>query len=132
MPRTDFAQKWLRWEAAAELVAFIVGYRFAGGSWLVFGACFLLPDIAIAGYWGGKKAGAYVYNSAHTYAAPALLATVGLASGSGGSGHSAIVAALLWAAHIAFDRALGFGLKYPAAFKHTHLNWGPQAVASLT
>ncbi|MEM6559127.1 MAG: DUF4260 family protein [Myxococcota bacterium] len=27
----------------------------------------------------------------------------------------------IWIAHIAFDRALGFGLKSPAGFKHTHL-----------
>jgi hypothetical protein len=30
--------------------------------------------------------------------------------------------ALIWIAHIAFDRLLGFGLKYPTQFKDTHLN----------
>jgi len=29
--------------------------------------------------------------------------------------------ALIWLAHIGFDRALGFGLKYPTHFKDTHL-----------
>jgi hypothetical protein len=29
--------------------------------------------------------------------------------------------ALIWVAHIGFDRALGYGLKYATAFKHTHL-----------
>ena len=29
--------------------------------------------------------------------------------------------ALIWLAHIGFDRALGFGLKYPTFFKDTHL-----------
>jgi hypothetical protein len=29
--------------------------------------------------------------------------------------------ALIWAAHIGIDRALGFGLKYPDAFRSTHL-----------
>jgi hypothetical protein len=29
--------------------------------------------------------------------------------------------ALIWFAHIGMDRALGFGLKYPTAFRHTHL-----------
>src|SRR6267378_8432946 len=28
---------------------------------------------------------------------------------------------LIWLAHIGFDRALGFGLKYPTHFKDTHL-----------
>jgi hypothetical protein len=29
--------------------------------------------------------------------------------------------ALIWLAHIGLDRALGYGLKYPTAFRHTHL-----------
>jgi hypothetical protein len=28
---------------------------------------------------------------------------------------------LVWAAHIGFDRGLGYGLKYPSAFGDTHL-----------
>jgi len=30
---------------------------------------------------------------------------------------------LIWTAHIAMDRALGYGLKYPTSFKKTHLGW---------
>ena len=30
--------------------------------------------------------------------------------------------ALIWLAHIGADRLLGYGLKYPTAFKDTHLN----------
>lgn len=29
--------------------------------------------------------------------------------------------ALVWAAHIGFDRVLGFGLKLPTGFRDTHL-----------
>lgn len=29
--------------------------------------------------------------------------------------------ALIWFAHIGFDRALGYGLKYPLGFRVTHL-----------
>jgi hypothetical protein len=28
---------------------------------------------------------------------------------------------LIWAAHIGFDRGLGYGLKYPTGFGDTHL-----------
>jgi hypothetical protein len=28
---------------------------------------------------------------------------------------------VIWVAHIGFDRLLGYGLKYPTAFKDTHL-----------
>ena len=33
----------------------------------------------------------------------------------------ALVYAVIWTAHIAFDRTLGYGLKLPAGFHHTHL-----------
>jgi hypothetical protein len=32
-----------------------------------------------------------------------------------------LAAALIWLAHIGFDRALGYGLKYSAGFSFTHL-----------
>ncbi|MGQ7476239.1 DUF4260 family protein [Streptococcus suis] len=28
---------------------------------------------------------------------------------------------LIWLAHIGWDRAFGYGLKYESGFKHTHL-----------
>ncbi|MDD9911252.1 MAG: DUF4260 family protein, partial [Ahrensia sp.] len=34
---------------------------------------------------------------------------------------SSLAIALIWAAHISGDRALGYGLKYESNFKHTHL-----------
>ena len=33
----------------------------------------------------------------------------------------AIQLALIWLSHIGIDRAIGYGLKYPSAFKDTHL-----------
>jgi hypothetical protein len=38
-----------------------------------------------------------------------------------GEGGLPVQISLIWAAHIGGDRALGFGLKYPTAFKDTHL-----------
>jgi hypothetical protein len=38
------------------------------------------------------------------------------------TGRPALLAvALIWIAHIGFDRLLGYGLKYISDFKHTHL-----------
>ena len=34
---------------------------------------------------------------------------------------SVLPVCLIWLAHIGFDRLLGYGLKYPDAFKDTHL-----------
>jgi hypothetical protein len=39
------------------------------------------------------------------------------------------VLALIWVAHIGFDRLLGYGLKYASAFGHTHLGARGQANA---
>lgn len=32
-----------------------------------------------------------------------------------------VAIALVWAAHVGFDRMLGYGLKYASGFGHTHL-----------
>ena len=69
------------------------------------------------GYLAGPRAGAVAYNATHTYAAPAVLAAVSAAAGWG----LGVPAALVWAAHIGLDRALGYGLKLPDGFPHTHL-----------
>ena len=34
---------------------------------------------------------------------------------------AAMAGALIWIAHIGFDRALGYGLKYATGFRDTHL-----------
>ena len=49
------------------------------------------------------------YNALHHPVGPALL----LAAGAGPLGPVWVVAALTWGAHIAFDRALGYGLRTP-------------------
>jgi hypothetical protein len=52
---------------------------------------------------------------AHSYVAPLILAATLHAVGVG------LTLPLVWAAHIGFDRTLGYGLKYPSAFGDTHL-----------
>jgi Domain of unknown function (DUF4260) len=64
-----------------------------------------------------RAVGAQVYDAAHTYVLPVALATVGVLSDV----DRAVQIGLIWLAHIGIDRALGYGLKYPSAFKDTHL-----------
>ena len=61
--------------------------------------------------------GAALYNLAHTYTIPLIFLSFAL------SFHSTLLipVALIWISHIALDRVLGFGLKYPSQFKDTHL-----------
>lgn len=109
----------LRAEAFVEVVLIVTEYRYLGGTWPMFAALFLVPDIGIAGYLADRRIGATVYNLAHTYLAPALLALAGFILAAA----LPYLLALIWAAHIGFDRLAGFGLKYPSGFGVTHLGW---------
>lgn len=85
--------------------------------WLIFFLLFLVPDLSMFGYIAGPRIGALTYNIAHTYAAPAVVGGIAHLSDN-----SALVgAALIWSAHIGFDRMLGYGLKLPSGFHDTHL-----------
>jgi hypothetical protein len=57
-----------------------------------------------------------IYNLAHSYVGPLTLAGAHFVSGIPG-----LLLAMVWGAHIGFDRTLGYGLKYPTAFGDTHL-----------
>jgi len=107
----------LRLEGAAMLAAALYAWHLTGGSWLVFGLLFLTPDLAMLVYLAGPRAGATAYNLVHTYAVAAFIGAIGLLAGE----PMAIAAALILSGHIGFDRMLGYGLKYPDAFGHTHL-----------
>ena len=110
--------RWLvRLENAALAALAIVLYAAASGNWWLFAALILAPDLAFLGYLKGPRIGALAYNAMHTWLAPALLAVVTLA----GAGPLPAEIGLIWAAHIGIDRALGYGLKLPIGFNHTHL-----------
>jgi len=104
-------------EGAAALLAAAVLYAEAGYSWRLFALGFLVPDVAMLAYFAGPRVGAVVYNLAHTYALAVALALAGFIGGE----PAMAAAALIWIAHIGFDRALGFGLKYASGFGDTHL-----------
>lgn len=107
----------LHLEGLAVLLGALVLYFDAGYGWLLLVLLVLAPDVSIAGYLGGSVVGALTYDVAHTYALPVALAVVGVASNSS----VATQLALIWLVHIGADRLLGYGLKYPAGFKDTHL-----------
>ncbi|GIV98233.1 MAG: hypothetical protein KatS3mg057_2890 [Herpetosiphonaceae bacterium] len=112
MPRV-----WLRLEGLAILLMSILLYALQHQGWLLFAVLFFAPDLSIAGYLAGPGAGSLLYNVAHSYVIPALLAGLGLVWAS----PLVVALALIWTAHIGFDRFLGYGLKYPGSFKETHL-----------
>ena len=74
---------WLRLEGIAALLLAIGLYAQQGGSWLVFAALFFAPDITFAGYLAGPRFGAAIYNVAHSYVGPLILAASLLSLGTG-------------------------------------------------
>ena len=107
----------LRLEGLALFGAMVLLYALRGGSWWIFAALFLVPDLSFAAYLAGPRAGAIVYNAAHSYPLPAALAALSLAV----SEPLGLSIAMIWLAHIGIDRAIGYGLKYEAGFGFTHL-----------
>lgn len=109
--------RWHRAEAAAILALAIVAYHATGASWWLFAALILVPDLSMAGYLAGPRIGAAIYNAAHTYSLPIALAGLAMIM----SLPIATAAAIIWIAHIALDRMLGYGFKLPRGFKSTDL-----------
>jgi Domain of unknown function (DUF4260) len=107
----------LRLEGLTLFVGMVMLYAAWDGSWWVFALLFLAPDLSFLAYLSGPKAGALVYNAAHSYMAPMALMTLGF----GFAAPLTLSVAMIWLAHIGFDRALGYGLKYAAGFGITHL-----------
>ena len=107
----------LRGEGLALFALATGAFALTGLSWWIYAALILAPDLSFAGYAAGPRLGALVYNAVHSTVLPAGLLGLGLASGDA----LMLGVAAIWAAHIGFDRLLGYGLKYPTGFAETHL-----------
>jgi hypothetical protein len=107
----------LRLEGLALLAGAVALYFEAGFGWVWLPVLFLAPDLSMLGYLAGPRVGALCYDAVHTTVLPIALGVAGVLGGS----ELAQQLALIWLAHIGFDRLLGYGLKYPTAFRDTHL-----------
>jgi hypothetical protein len=107
----------LRLEWLAVLAASLVAYGWFGFSWLWFAVLILTPDLSMLGYLAGPRPGALCYNLVHTLIAPAVLALAAWLLAA----PLLTQLALILIAHIAADRALGYGLKHASGFRDTHL-----------
>jgi Domain of unknown function (DUF4260) len=111
----------LRIEEASLLAAALFLYQHLHYSWLLFAMLFLAPDLFMLGYAVNVRLGAATYNLVHAIWLPIALLFAGYLL----HWQAAPAVALIWIAHIALDRLLGFGLKYPTFFKDTHLQHIP-------
>jgi hypothetical protein len=107
----------LRLEGLSVLIAAALAYSRLGPGWRIFAIFFLAPDLSFLGYLAGPRVGAVAYNVAHAYIGAMTCLICGLVF----SMPVLTAAGLIWTAHIGFDRALGYGLKYSTGFSFTHL-----------
>ncbi|WP_029034120.1 DUF4260 domain-containing protein [Salinimicrobium terrae] len=116
----------LKLEELAMLLLGICGFSFLHYEWWVFLILFLVPDLGMIGYAFGNRSGAFLYNLFH-HKGVAIVTFLG--------GLFFLVPLLqligiILFSHAAFDRMLGYGLKYDKGFKYTHL--GPIGKSKLT
>ncbi|MCJ7935222.1 MAG: DUF4260 domain-containing protein [Chryseobacterium sp.] len=107
----------LQLEYAAFLALGIFAFAQTGYSWWWFVGLFLAPDISMLGYTVNNKLGAFFYNLFHHLGAAVIVYLAGTALALP---YLQMAGAILFA-HSAFDRILGYGLKYPDSFQNTHL-----------
>ncbi len=95
----------------------IFAFSLLNFEWWWFPALLLTPDVGMIGYLFGNKTGAISYNLFHHKAVAVLVFSAGFYFTS----EVLQLAGIILFAHSAFDRILGYGLKYEKGFKFTHL-----------
>lgn len=96
--------------------------------WWVYALLFLAPDLGMLGYLAGPKVGAATYNLTHHLGLAVLLYAAGILAAI----PPLALAGAVMLGHSSLDRVLGYGLKYPDSFHHTHLGWIGRGKAPTT
>ncbi|WP_281986692.1 DUF4260 domain-containing protein [Aquimarina aggregata] len=107
----------LQLEELAMLGLGIYAFNCLSYPWWLFLALFLVPDIGMLGYSINTKIGAACYNLFHHKGLAILI----YFSGVFGNNEILQLSGSIIFAHAAFDRILGYGLKFEKGFKFTHL-----------
>jgi len=107
----------LKLEELAQLILGIYAFSLLPYAWWWFLVFFLVPDVGMIGYAMNTKVGAFLYNVFHHKG----LAIAFFLAGMYLSNPLLQAVGIILFAHAAFDRLLGYGLKYEKGFKFTHL-----------
>ena len=86
-------------------------------AWWVYPALFFTPDLSMLGYLISPQAGAATYNFIHVKALGIGIFLIGAILGI----QPLQLTGIILFGHSSMDRVMGYGLKYPDSFKHTHL-----------
>ena len=119
----------LKIEELAEMLLAVFVFAHLPYAWWVLPAAFLLPDLSMLGYLAGPQVGAASYNLLHHKATAIAVGLAGWVLGL----PLVVLAGTILLFHSAFDRMLGYGLKYPTGFQDTHLGRvGKEAAATAS
>lgn len=105
-------------EIAKLILCYILSINL-GYAWWVYLILLLTPDLSMLGYLLNNKTGALLYNILRHQGIAIVVGFAGLLLAS----KEWMLAGLVLFGHSGMDRALGYGLKYPDHFRHTHLGW---------
>lgn len=103
-----------------ELAQFLFGiflFTTLDFKWWLFPVLLLTPDIGMLGYLINPKIGAVLYNIFHHKA----IAIIVMALGYFYLGETVLLVGIVLFSHAAFDRIMGYGLKFQDSFSNTHL-----------
>lgn len=107
----------LKLEEISLLIAAILFIYLRNESAWWYPALFVGPDISMVGYAINNKVGAGLYNFFHSKALGVALGIIGYFNAM----PLLLTLGVVIIGHSAFDRAMGYGLKYNRGFKFTHL-----------
>ncbi len=106
----------VRLESLLVFLICLIAFAIYGANWWLFLA-WILPDIGIVGFLKNAKFGDFTYNFSHNY----LFSTGIILLGIGLENDTLTALGIIFCSHVALDRLLGFGLKYPGSFKDTQI-----------
>ncbi len=107
----------LKLEELTMLLLGVFAFSQLNFAWWWFLVLFFTPDFGMLGYLFGNKIGALTYNIFHHKGLAILLWLLGFYIQNE---VFQLIGVILFS-HAAFDRILGYGLKYEKGFKFTHL-----------
>jgi uncharacterized protein DUF4260 len=107
----------LKLEALALWGLSVFLFTQLGYAWWWYPLLFFAPDLSMAGYLGGPRIGAIIYNFVHHYAISIGLYILGFYLNI----PVLQLTAVILFGHSSMDRVFDYGLKYSDAFQHTHL-----------
>jgi hypothetical protein len=107
----------IRLEEAAMFLLSIYLFSLLPYAWWWYLVWILAPDLSMVGYAAGSRVGAICYNFVH-HKGVAILVYI-----TGAYLHNEVLmlTGTILFGHSSMDRIMGYGLKYPDDFKHTHL-----------